>query len=451
LAHLPLCGVCTHLGGNRNGEPTGNTSGISRGQPDSDFIVSLGSWTNFEGTVREQAGTFMHELGHNLGLRHGGDDEQLYEPNYLSVMNYAYQTNGLIERQANGTYQMGVLNYSIFGNIIPNLVETSLNEQTGMGGAPPFDTYGIRYFCQPQSIFPEHIIYLPNGPIDWNCNEHYQQATVIASINDGPGIPNQDKGLLTNLTGAYNDWANLVFDGGFIGDTSLFSSHSRFVSSPDQGQNIVPVEITADDAAKLDKPYAITIGYDRQLVVSPGISATVPVTLTNTGTLTSTVTISKTLDNDWFNISAVPITVTLIPRATFSFQIGLNVPNITSTGEIQDVTLKAVLNESYLMSDMVSLSAQVGPLAWFEAEPVTGNIPHTVTFTDLSIGQVDSWQWNFGDGFGSNQQNPTHTYTSPGIYNVYLTVTGPDGSNTYTRFGLIRVILNSVFLPFVKR
>ena len=44
-----------------------------------------------------QAGTLMHELGHNLGLRHGGDDHTKYKPNYLSVMNYAFQLTGLLQ------------------------------------------------------------------------------------------------------------------------------------------------------------------------------------------------------------------------------------------------------------------------------------------------------------------------------------------------------------------
>ncbi len=49
----------------------------------------------------------------------------------------------------------------------------------------------------------------------------------------------------------------------------------------------------------------------------------------------------------------------------------------------------------------------------------------TVNFTDLSTtnpGNITSWAWNFGDGNTSTQQNPTHTYTSPGTYNVTLTI-----------------------------
>ena len=40
----------------------------------------------------------MHELGHNLGLKHGGGDlEILHKPNYLSVLNYLFQKTGLMK------------------------------------------------------------------------------------------------------------------------------------------------------------------------------------------------------------------------------------------------------------------------------------------------------------------------------------------------------------------
>ncbi len=45
----------------------------------------------------------------------------------------------------------------------------------------------------------------------------------------------------------------------------------------------------------------------------------------------------------------------------------------------------------------------------------------TVSFTDYSSGNIDTWYWNFDDGNSSTQQHPTHTYAIPGTYNVCLT------------------------------
>jgi PKD repeat protein len=42
-----------------------------------------------------------------------------------------------------------------------------------------------------------------------------------------------------------------------------------------------------------------------------------------------------------------------------------------------------------------------------------------------STGSPSSWSWNFGDGTNSTDQNPTHTYSKAGDYNVHLTVNYP--------------------------
>jgi len=60
----------------------------------------------------------------------------------------------------------------------------------------------------------------------------------------------------------------------------------------------------------------------------------------------------------------------------------------------------------------------------------------TMQFTDIStssLGNIQSWAWNFGDGTTSNLQNPTHTYSGNGTYNVTLTITDLSGcTNTFT-------------------
>jgi PKD repeat protein len=69
----------------------------------------------------------------------------------------------------------------------------------------------------------------------------------------------------------------------------------------------------------------------------------------------------------------------------------------------------------------------------FNANPTSGYVPLEVEFTDLSIGNIVSWQWDFqNDGvIDSYLQNPDFTYTEIGVYAVSLTVS--DGFNTDTK------------------
>jgi uncharacterized repeat protein (TIGR01451 family) len=70
------------------------------------------------------------------------------------------------------------------------------------------------------------------------------------------------------------------------------------------------------------------------------------------------------------------------------------------------------------------------PTADFTADKTSGCAPLTVLFTDQSTGNPRSWSWRFGDGVTSTEQNPSHTYDSPGTYEVRLTVTNDCGSDT---------------------
>lgn len=56
----------------------------------------------------------------------------------------------------------------------------------------------------------------------------------------------------------------------------------------------------------------------------------------------------------------------------------------------------------------------------------------SVNFTDTSSdtdGNVVSWDWNFGDGGTSTEQNPVHTFNAAGTYNVSLTVKDDDNAS----------------------
>jgi PKD repeat protein len=73
------------------------------------------------------------------------------------------------------------------------------------------------------------------------------------------------------------------------------------------------------------------------------------------------------------------------------------------------------------------------PVADFTADVTADPPPLTVNFTDNSSGNITSWEWDFGDGVTSTEQNPSHTYNDLGRYTVSLTVTGPGGSDTETK------------------
>ncbi|MCP4538170.1 MAG: PKD domain-containing protein [Chloroflexi bacterium] len=78
------------------------------------------------------------------------------------------------------------------------------------------------------------------------------------------------------------------------------------------------------------------------------------------------------------------------------------------------------------------------PVASFTAAPTSGEIPLTVTFTDTSSPTPTAWLWDLGDGSTLTTQNPVHTYVTPDIYTVTLTVSRTVGSNSFGSDTLIK-------------
>jgi PKD repeat protein len=87
--------------------------------------------------------------------------------------------------------------------------------------------------------------------------------------------------------------------------------------------------------------------------------------------------------------------------------------------------------------------------ARFDAYPTVGKAPLEVTFTDQSEGEITSWEWDFGDGATSTEQNPTHIYTSDGIYTVTLTVTDVQGWYTNTDYILVASSVFTFYFPHI--
>jgi hypothetical protein len=151
-----------------------NTNSDSSGLADivgDDMIVSL----YCAASDVNVANTIMHELGHNLGLRHGGFEDQNFKPNYNSVMNYEYQFTGVDTNCAK--FGDGLLDYSRGGRRTLN--ELSVNESLG-------------------------VCVSPVVAWDFNNSGLIESSVYSSDINFD--------GLITEALSDSNDWANLLYD-----------------------------------------------------------------------------------------------------------------------------------------------------------------------------------------------------------------------------------------------
>jgi len=90
------------------------------------------------------------------------------------------------------------------------------------------------------------------------------------------------------------------------------------------------------------------------------------------------------------------------------------------------------------------ITAYHSPSANFSVDATVGCDPLVVTFTDLSTlgdAPIQSWRWDFGDGnIDTINQNPIHTYTTTGNFDVTLVVVDTNGcSSSFLSSNLITI------------
>ncbi len=210
-ASCSLCNPSVSFGGGGRSELPGN-----------DLIVSTGVFFDFGLTpaVEHEAGLLMHELGHNLGLRHGGDtDLPVFKPNYLSSTNDNFTFQGIAFTLTPGSAvprscttsadcPSGIctsagtcarIDYSRVA--LPTLDETHLDERAGIAaGTTDITTYVCPDFTPMSGA--------GTGPIDWNCNGNPTETDVSADVNADGSPPAFTS---TTLLTGHADWPNLVY------------------------------------------------------------------------------------------------------------------------------------------------------------------------------------------------------------------------------------------------
>ena len=217
-----------------------------------DSVITLGGWglntddeTSLNTLINIQASTIMHELGHNLGLMHGGSDTKNYKPNYLSVMNYLYSLQGLPTIGDNeGDRYYNEKNYREGAETCELLSIT--NPMNG-----DYQNFIIDYASNESSL-NETKIFESNGlniqgssPIDFNCDGNLDDILVNFDINFSNNISelNQE-----------SDWdrISLKFQKHSLGNFGA----SLFVRQP---YDIKLIEdVVGDDSAEIifDKAYS---------------------------------------------------------------------------------------------------------------------------------------------------------------------------------------------------
>jgi uncharacterized repeat protein (TIGR01451 family) len=95
---------------------------------------------------------------------------------------------------------------------------------------------------------------------------------------------------------------------------------------------------------------------------------------------------------------------------------------------------------SDVRSEAAYITAYEPPEATFAGDPVDGPAPLLVTFSNLSTGDYDVCEWDFGDGtLVSDCGSVGHTYAAAGSYTVTLTVSGPGGTASRVQEAYITV------------
>ncbi len=218
-----------------------NISGYAE-LPGNDFLVAAGTVSGWSSSFTPNtslalSGTFMHELGHTLGLRHGAVDNILYKPNYFSVMNYTFQCPWT------GIESAWKLDYA--REVGSPLDESALEETLGVDG--PGDRTMV-FNSAPDGMTPVRtMVAADSAQVDWNQMNGIELMTVQRDINRFRLSVTASPGQTLE---AATDWDRLYYHLG--GDSQFDDGVARDPAR-------LPVEFTEDDILEFNSTAVIDL------------------------------------------------------------------------------------------------------------------------------------------------------------------------------------------------
>lgn len=225
-----------------------------------------GGWGEIGGNdfieYNHDGGTIMHELGHTLNLRHGGDVNDNCKPNYVSVMNYDNQF-GINQSGGGSIFDYSPPRFAGGRGQAPlaTLTENNLNEASLLDNTDATNQF---VFVNSGGAKVRNQL---NQPVDWNGDTDSTDSGLAVNI-DTSSTATGGPAACTNASSSdvldgYDDWSNIVLNFRPFGDSANGAINP--VTEPEldiQTLRLMKEELNTTDVqiTKMDTPDPVEVG-----------------------------------------------------------------------------------------------------------------------------------------------------------------------------------------------
>ena len=231
-------------------------------------------------------------------------------------------------------------------------------------------------------------------------------------------------------------------------------SFNETATAPDSGGSITGLNWNFDDPSSGDNTstasnpshtfanagvYTVTLTATDDLGVSTQKTATVTIDSAPTASFVDSATTASPASPGTavsFNASASSDPSGTITNYDWSFGDGSSDPNETTPTDTHTYATRGNYTVQLTVTNDADQTSTTTQTVTVDDPPTASVTPSAtistpaspVSFTSTAAspdagGSISTYNWSFGDNTSASVQNPSHTYTSPGVYTVTLTVT----------------------------